>query len=145
LLLILFAVVLFILEIKVTSFGVLTIGGIVSMFLGSVMLFHKPATVFEPAIKISLQVIALATLATAAFFVFVVGLTVKAHRKQVTTGREGMIGAVGIALTNLNPQGQVHVHGEIWQARSDTPIEKDQPIKVLAVSGLQLKVEKSNG
>jgi membrane-bound serine protease (ClpP class) len=145
LLLILFAVILFILEVKVTSFGILTIGGIVAMFLGSVMLFRRPATVFEPAMKISLQVIVLATLATAAFFAFAVGLTVKAHRKQATTGREGMIGKVGIALTNLNPSGRVHVHGEIWQARSDTPIEKDQQVKVLAVSGLQLKVEKMNG
>ncbi|MCI0693844.1 nodulation protein NfeD [candidate division KSB1 bacterium] len=145
LLLILFAVILFILEVKVTSFGILTIGGVVAMFLGSVMLFRRPATVFEPAIRISLQVIILATLATAAFFAFAVGLTVKAHRKQVTTGREGMIGEVGIALTDLNPSGRVHVHGEIWQARSDTPIEKDQPVKVLEVSGLQLKVERSNG
>jgi membrane-bound serine protease (ClpP class) len=56
-----------------------------------------------------------------------------------------MIGEVGIALTNLNPSGQVRVHGEIWQARSDTPIEKDQPVKVLAVSGLQVNVEKLNG
>lgn len=145
LLLILFAVILFILEVKVTSFGILTIGGVVAMFLGSVMLFRKPATIFEPAMKISLQVIILATLATAAFFVFAVGLTVKAHRQQVTTGREGMIGEVGIALTNLNPSGRVRVHGEIWQARSDTPIEKDQPVKVLAVNGLQVKVEKLNG
>ncbi len=145
LLLILFAVILFILEVKVTSFGILTIGGIVAMFLGSVMLFRKPATIFEPAVRISLQVIILATLATAAFFAFAVGLTVKAHRQQVTTGREGMIGEVGIALTNLNPSGQVHVHGEIWQARSDTPVEKDQPVKVLAVNGLQVKVEKLNG
>jgi membrane-bound serine protease (ClpP class) len=145
LLLILFAVILFILEVKVTSFGILTIGGVVAMFLGSVMLFRKPATVFEPAVRISLQVIILATLATAAFFAFAVGLTVKAHRQQVTTGREGMIGEVGIALTNLNPSGQVHVHGEIWQARSDMPVEKDQPVKVLAVNGLQVKVEKLNG
>ncbi len=145
LLLILFAVILFILEVKVTSFGILTIGGVVAMFLGSVMLFRKPATLFEPAVRISLQVIILATLATAAFFAFAVGLTVKAHRQQVTTGREGMIGEVGIALTNLNPSGRVHVHGEIWQARSDTPIEKDQPVKVLAVNGLQVKVEKLNG
>jgi membrane-bound serine protease (ClpP class) len=145
LLLILFAVILFILEVKVTSFGILTIGGIVAMVLGSIMLFRRPATVFEPAMKISLQVIILATLATAAFFAFAVGLTVKAHRKQVTTGREGMIGEVGIALTNLNPSGQVRVHGEIWQARSDTPIEKDQPVKVLAVSGLQVNVEKLSG
>ncbi len=143
LLLILFAIILFILEIKVTSFGILTIGGIVAMFLGSVMLFEKPPTGFAPAIKVSLQIIITATLATAAFFAFAVGLVVKAHRKQATTGREGMIGATGTALTDLTPEGRVQVHGEIWQARSETPIEKGQPIKVLAVNGLQVKVEKS--
>ncbi|MDZ7289051.1 MAG: nodulation protein NfeD [candidate division KSB1 bacterium] len=142
LLLILFAVILFILEVKVTSYGILTIGGIVSMFLGSVMLFNKAPTIFEPAIRISLQIVAVATLATAAFFAFAIGLVVKAHRKQATTGREGMIGEIGTALTNLDPEGRVQVHGEIWQARSDEPIDKGQTVRVLAISGLHLKVEK---
>jgi len=144
LLLILFAIVLFILEVKVTSFGILTIGGVVAMFLGSIMLFRQPANIFEPAIRISLQVIVIATLATAAFFAFAVGLIVQAHRQQATTGREGMIGATGTALTSLTPEGRVQVHGEIWQARSEMPIEKGDSIKVLAVSGLQIKVEKSS-
>jgi len=143
LLLILFAIVLFLLEIKVTSFGILTIGGIVAMFLGSVMMFRQPANIFEPAIRISLQVIVISTLATAAFFAFAVGLVVKAHRQQATTGREGMIGEIGKALTNLEPEGRVQVHGEIWQARSDRPLEKGEAIKVLAVRGLQIKVEKA--
>jgi len=143
LLLILFAIVLFLLEIKVTSFGILTIGGIVAMFLGSVMLFRQPANIFEPAIRISLQVIIISTLATAAFFAFAVGLVVKAHRQQATTGREGMIGEIGRALTNLEPEGRVQVHGEIWQAFSDKPLEKGEAIKVLAVRGLQIKVEKA--
>jgi membrane-bound serine protease (ClpP class) len=143
LLLILFAIVLFLLEIKVTSFGILTIGGIVAMFLGSVMLFRKPETIFEPAVRISLQAVIIATLATAAFFALAVGLVVKAHRHIATTGREGMIGELGTALTSLNPDGRVLVHGEIWQARSDTPIEKGESIKVAGVSGLQIKVEKA--
>jgi membrane-bound serine protease (ClpP class) len=142
LLLILFAIVLFILEVKVTSFGILTIGGIVAMFLGSVMLFRKPETVFEPAVRISVQAIIIATLATAAFFAFAVGLVVKAHRHRAATGREGMIGELGTALTSINPDGRALVHGEIWQARSETPVEKGEPIKVAKVSGLQIKVEK---
>jgi membrane-bound serine protease (ClpP class) len=142
LLLILFAIVLFILEIKVTSFGILTIGGVVAMFLGSIMLFSKPTTIFEPVIKVSLQIIIISTLATAAFFTFTVGLVVKAHRQRATTGREGMMGAIGTALTNLNPEGRVQVHGEIWQAHSEASIEKGEAIKVLSVSGLKVKVEK---
>jgi membrane-bound serine protease (ClpP class) len=144
LLLILFAIVLFILEVNVTSYGILTIGGIVAMFLGSVMLFSKPTSTFEPVIKVSLQIIVASTLITASFFTIALGLAVKAHRKQVTTGREGMIGEIGTALTALNPEGQVQVHGEIWRARSDMPIEKGQEVKVVAVAGLQVKVDKAS-
>jgi membrane-bound serine protease (ClpP class) len=145
LLLILFAIVLFILETQVTSYGILTLGGIVAMFLGSVMLFHKPPTTLEPAIKVSLQIVIAATLLTAGFFSIALGLAMKAHRKQVTTGREGMIGEIGTVLIDLNPDGRVQVHGEIWQAHSEVPIEKGQSIKVVAVNGLQLKVEKLTG
>lgn len=142
LLLILFAIILFILETQITSYGILAIGGIVAMFLGSVMLFSKPTSVFEPVIKVSLQIIIAATLLTAAFFSIALGLAVKAHRKQVTTGREGMIGEIGTTLTALDPEGRVQVHGEIWRAHSETPIKKGLPVKVIAVSGLQIKVEK---
>jgi membrane-bound serine protease (ClpP class) len=144
LLLILFAIILFILETQITSYGILTIGGIVAMFLGSVMLFTKPTSVFEPVIKVSLQIVIAATLLTAAFFSIALGLAVKAHRKQVTTGREGMIGEIGTALTALALEGQVQVHGEIWRAYSDAPIKKGLPVKVIAVSGLQIKVEKAD-
>jgi membrane-bound serine protease (ClpP class) len=143
LLLILFAIILFILETQITSYGILTIGGVVAMFLGSVMLFSKPTFTFEPVIKVSLQVIITATLVTAAFFAFALGLAVKAHRMQVTTGKEGMIGEIGTALTDLKPEGRVQVHGEIWQAHSEIPIEKEQAVKVVAISGLRVKVEKA--
>jgi membrane-bound serine protease (ClpP class) len=129
----------------VTSFGILTIGGIVAMFLGSVMLFRQPGNIFEPAIRISLQLIIIATLATAAFFAFAMGVVAKAYRQPVTTGSEGMIGQVGIALTDINPNGRVRVHGEIWQAHSDAPLEEGQSVRVVAVNGLQIKVEKLIG
>jgi membrane-bound serine protease (ClpP class) len=107
------------------------------------MLFRRPETVFEPVLKISLQAVVAVTLATAAFFAVALHLVVKAHRAQATTGREGMVGATGTALTNIDPEGRVQVLGEIWQARSDTPIEKGQEIRVKALSGLQIKVEKT--
>lgn len=139
--LILFALILFILEVKVTSYGILTMGGIVAMFLGSIMLFSKPMTAFDPVVKVSLRIIVIATAATAAFFVFALGMALKAHRRQVTTGKEGMVGEVGTAFSNLNPSGQVQVHGEIWQASSEVPIRKGERVRVVAVQGMEIMVE----
>ncbi|MDZ7269633.1 MAG: nodulation protein NfeD [candidate division KSB1 bacterium] len=141
-LLILFGVLLFIIEVKVTSYGVLTIGGIVAMFLGSLMLFKQPATDFEPVARLSLQVILAATLATAAFFVFAVGMVVRSQRRPTVTGAEGMIGEIGEALTPIAPLGRVKVHGEIWKARSATPIAAGDTVRVVALEGLLLSVEK---
>lgn len=142
--LILFAIVLFILEVKVTSYGILSIGGVVAMFLGSIMLFSKPVNVFDPVIAVSLRVIIIATLATAGFFAFALGMAFKAHRQQVTTGKEGMIGEIGAAFTNINPatSGKVQVHGEIWQAKSGDTIRKGEQVKVVAINGMEIKVEK---
>jgi membrane-bound serine protease (ClpP class) len=143
--LILFALILFILEIKVVSYSILSIGGVIAMFLGSIMLFSKPVNAFDPVIRISLRVIIIATIATATFFVFALGLAFKAHRRQVTTGKEGMVGELGTAFTNLNPStgGKVQVHGEIWQANSGEPIRKGEQVKVVAVQGMEIKVEKA--
>jgi len=144
--LILFALVLFILEVKVTSFGILSIGGVIAMFLGSIMLFSKPVNAFDPVIKVSLRIIIIATLATAAFFVFALSMAFKAHRRQVITGKEGMIGEVGAAFTNINPAtgGKVQVHGEIWQAKSGDTIRKGEQVKVVALNGMEIKVEKAS-
>ncbi len=141
-LLILFGVLLFILEVKVTSYGALTIGGIVAMFLGSLMLFKEPQTDFEPVAKLSLQVILAATLSTALFFIFAIGMVVRSQRRPAVTGAEGMIGEVGEALTPIAPTGKVRVHGEIWRAKSTTPIESGEKVKVVLIEGLQLTVEK---
>ncbi len=140
LLLILFALVLFILEVKVTSYGILTIGGIVAMVIGSLMLFD---TYEVPALRVSLSVVLAAALTTAAFFVFALGMALKAKRTKPTTGREGLIGEQGIALTRLGPEneGQVKLHGEIWKATAPQPVRKGERIRVTAVHGLMLEVE----
>jgi membrane-bound serine protease (ClpP class) len=141
-LLILFAIILFILEIKVTSFGILTIGGIAAMFLGSMMLFKEPQTDFEPVVSLSKQLVIAATLATAAFFLLTVGMVVKGQRRPAETGAEGMIGEIGRALTAIAPQGKVRVHGEIWKARSGAPIDAGAEVRVVSVKDLEVTVEK---
>ncbi len=142
LLLILLALVLFILEIKITSYGLLSIGGIISMILGSLMLFESPENIANPMFKVSLKLILTFTLATAAFFLFALSMAFKTHRRKVTTGKEGLIGEIGRARTDIDPEGQVQVHGEIWSAYADEPIPSGERIRVVEVDGLQVKVEK---
>ncbi len=142
LLLILLALVLFILEVKITSYGLLTIGGIISMILGSLMLFKSPENLANPMFKVSLKLILTFTLATAAFFLFALSMAFKAHRRKVTTGKEGLIGEVGRARTDINPEGRVQVHGEIWSAYADEPIQSGDKVRVVDVDGLQIKVKK---
>lgn len=142
LLLILFAIILFLLEIKVTSYGILSIGGVIAFFLGALMLFKEPTTDFEPVVRVSKQLIIAATLVTSAFFIFVVGMAVRGQRKPAVTGAEGMIGEIGSALTAIAPTGSVRVHGEIWRAKSEAPISPGDAVRVLSVEGLQIKVAK---
>ena len=139
-LLILFAIVLFILELKITSYGILTIGGIVSMLLGSLMLFRS-----TPAISIYLpiSIILPVVLTISAFFIFAILMAWRTHRKHVTTGKEGLIGEVGVAVSPINPEGEVRVHGEYWKAISDEKIKTNEKVIVTDVeSHLQLKVRK---
>jgi len=138
-LLILFATLLFILEVKITSYGVLTIGGIVSMILGSLMLFRTTPSM---EVHLPLKIILVVTITTALFFIFAVGMAIKAQHRKVTTGREGIIGEVGIAVSKINLEGNVNVHGEYWKAFSDEPIQKGDNIVVEKVDGLKLKVSK---
>jgi len=140
-LLILFATLLFILELKVTSYGILTIGGIVSMLLGSLMLFKSTPSL---TIHLPLTVILAVTLTTSAFFIFAISMALRTYRKKVTTGKEGIIGEVGLAVTNIAPEGQVRIHGEYWKASSNEKIKKNEKVKVINVEGLKLIVEKQN-
>ncbi|RMD92456.1 MAG: nodulation protein NfeD [Calditrichaeota bacterium] len=144
LLLILLAIILFILEIKITSYGLLTIGGIISMLLGSLMLIEQPPKTFAPALSISLSLIVTFVILTALFFIFAIGMAAKTHRKKVTTGPEGIIGEIGVAQTKIAPEGKVNVHGEIWGAFSENSIKKGEKVRVVNVEGLRLKVEKAS-
>ena len=137
-LLILLAILLFVAEVKVTSYGVLTLGGIIAMTLGSLMLFESP----EPAFRIGWDVILPTVLVTAGFFVFVVSFALKAQLRQPTTGQEGLVGMRGKALTAVNPEGKVFVHGEYWNAESDEPIEKGARVEIVSVCELMLTVKK---
>jgi membrane-bound serine protease (ClpP class) len=138
LLLMALAVIFFILEVKITSYGALTIGGIVSLFLGSLMLFESPL----PYMRASLSIIIFVVICMAAFFIFAVGFGLKAQRRKITTGKRGMVGEVGVAKFPLKPEGTVFVHGEIWKAIADEPVEEGEKVIVKEVEHLTLKVTK---
>lgn len=138
LLLIVFAIILFILEIKVTSFGLLTIGGVISMLIGSLMLFDSPL----PFFKVSLRVILPAVIITTLFFSLTVWLAVKAYRRKPVTGSEGLLGLEGEARTDIHQKGQVFIHGELWSAWSDEPIKTGEKVIVEKVEDLKLKVKR---
>ncbi|MBI4682231.1 MAG: nodulation protein NfeD [Nitrospirae bacterium] len=141
LLLIILAIVLFILEIKVTSYGMLSIAGLVSMTIGSIMLFDSPLPFFQLSLKVILPAVILTTL----FFSLTVYLAVKAYRRKPVTGAEGLIGLEGAARTDVHHMGQVFVHGELWQAWSDEPVKAGEKIIVEKVEDLKLKVKKAGG
>ena len=139
LLLILLAIVMFILDVKMATHGALTIGGIISMVIGSLMLFETGG----PMLALSLSVVIPAALITALFFFFTVSLAVRARRRKPVTGVEGLKGAIGVASTAVNSQGMVRVHGEIWSAWSEEPVGQGDKIEVVGVEGLRLKVRKA--
>jgi membrane-bound serine protease (ClpP class) len=136
-LLILVAIVLFIMELKVVSYGMLSVGGIASLFLGSIMLFDSA----EPYYRLSLSLIASVTAFTALFFLVGLGIAIRIHRRRPTTGVEGLIGEEGIVTTALVPEGTVKLHGELWKAVSRGNIETGSRVKVMSVRGMLLTVE----
>lgn len=136
-LLILFAIVLFIAEIKVISHGLLTVGGVVSLVMGSLLLFDSS----EPALRVSLQVLVPTVTLLSLFFIGVISLVVKAQMSKKHTGKEGMEGAEGVAVTEIFEQGQVLINGEYWIAMSDRKIQQGRRIRVKSVERLTLNVE----
>jgi membrane-bound serine protease (ClpP class) len=131
------AIVLFVLEIKVTSHGLLAVGGTVAMLFGSLMLIDSPF----PFMRVSLAVIVPSVLVTTLFFLFAAGMGVRAQRRRVTTGREGLIGLNGIARGAIGAHGgSVFVRGELWNAVSAEVIEDGERVEVLSVDGLLLRV-----
>ena len=138
--LIVFGIILFLLEIKIISHGMLAIGGAVSTFLGSIMLI-RTSSVLE-FVEISWSVIFTSVIITTIFFVFILGLGIKAQRRKPTTGIEGLTGESGDVIEMLKPEGVVRVHGEFWNAESlSGTIEKGSRIRVVKINGLKLFVE----
>ncbi|MFC1564199.1 nodulation protein NfeD [candidate division KSB1 bacterium] len=138
LLLIIIAVILFLMEIKIVSYGLLSIGGIISMTIGSLMLFDSP----YPFLRVSLSVIIPTVIITTLFFLVVVGLAIRAQKRKPTTGKEGMIGERGAATTDFKPEGQVLIHGELWKASSGEEIRKGDKVEVVSVNELHVVVKK---
>ncbi len=136
--LILFGIILFIAEIKVVSHGLLAVGGVISLFLGSLMLIENPTEYM----RISLSVIIPAVLVSAAFFIFAITKAIKARLTKPTTGMEGLIGEIGKASTPIAPEGKVSIHGEFWDVISDQNIERGEKVQVIGVTNLKLKVKK---
>jgi len=142
LLLILLAIILFILEVMIVSHGVLAIGGVIAMVIGSLMLFETPG----PFVRLSLYLILPAVLVTALFFILTISLALKAHRRKPVTGREELIGMEGLAKTDITRDGgMVSIHGELWSAYSGEAIAKDDRVVVEEVRDLKLKVGKKGG
>jgi len=124
-------------EVKVVSHGLLALGGAICLTLGSVLLFQSP----EPALRVSLSVILPMVLTLVCITLIVLNRAVRSLRYPVVTGAQGLIGEIGEAMTDLDPEGTVFVHGENWTARTATPIPRGEKVRVVRVKGLSLEVE----
>jgi membrane-bound serine protease (ClpP class) len=140
--LIAFGIILFLLEIKITSYGMLTIGGILSLMLGSFMLIRDDVTF--PLLQISKTIIITTTVISALFFGFIIGLGLKGQKAKPVTGSEGLIGETGEAITELSPNGTILLHGELWTAEViGGRIEKGEKVKVKGIRDFLVFVEKT--
>jgi len=136
-LLIVLALVMFLLEIKVTSFGMLTLGGAVALVIGGWMLVEGPI----PELRVPLEFILPVALVITLLCAFVVRFAIRAHRSKVSTGQEGLVGKTATVTEELTPQGKVFVHGEIWNAvTAGGPISHGARVKIIGVDELMLTV-----
>ena len=141
LLLILFGVILFITEINVMSYGLLSVSGVISIFLGSTMLIDSD----DPALQISRAILYPTLALTVILSSGIVMLATRTRSLKKLGGMEGMIGETGLVKEVLNPQGRVLVHGELWEAEADTQITEGERVQVDFVQGLRIKVSKVQG
>jgi membrane-bound serine protease (ClpP class) len=140
--LILLAIILFIAEIKVTSYGMLTVGGVISLLIGSMMLIDTSSP-FEKAIEISMSVIITTIIIIAATFSVLSYLVLKAHKRKAMGGESGMIGETGEVFEDIvNGKGMVKVLGELWNAESAEVLQKGDKVKVINVHDLTIKVQR---
>jgi membrane-bound serine protease (ClpP class) len=136
--LLLLALIFFIAEVKVVSHGMLTVAGVISLVLGSLMLFKSP----EPALRVSLELIASLTLFSLAVVGFLLYMARRAFRSPVRTGLEGLVHEQGTARSDLTPHGKVFVHGELWDAVAEEPVTAGETVEVVAVRNLKLAVRR---
>ncbi len=134
--LVILALVLFVAETQVPTFGILTLGGAISLILGVVMLFKD----VEPPMRAATEVVAGTVLAVLVVIVLLSTRSLQVRRTKVTTGQEGLVGEVGVARTDLAPGGKVFVHGEIWTALAEGAVAAGTPVEVAAVEGMTLRV-----
>ena len=139
-LLFILGIVMLVLEVTVTSYGLLAIGGVTAMILGSLFLINQDFPYYQISWSLIFPVVALAV----GFTFLVLRFGFKALRTQTVTGREGMIGLIGSAKTRLAPRGKIFVQGEIWNAISSTTVSKGEPIQVTRVDGLTVHVKPVN-
>jgi membrane-bound serine protease (ClpP class) len=125
-------------ELFVPGFGVLGVGGIVAFILGGILLTSNQ----EPYLRASVPLVVSLGLATGAFFLFALGAGVRAQRRRPVSGREAVVGRVGVAKTDLDPQGTVLVGGEDWTAEAAEPVRAGERVRVVGVEGLRLRVRR---
>jgi membrane-bound serine protease (ClpP class) len=138
LILIFFGILLFVLELKVHSYGALTIGGLVSIILGATMLIDAPI----PEMRITMRTIVMMTLLIAGTMAVLLTMVIRLHRKKPVTGVQGLLQEIGIVQTDIDPEGQIFVHGELWKAVAPYRIPKGDKVKISSIDGLTLHVEK---
>lgn len=136
-LLIVLAIIFFIMEMKIASYGLLSIAGITSLLLGSIMLFENTGT----GMRLSWKVLIPTLVLISGFFVVVSGLVFKSHLSKPRTGAQGLIGEIGVVRESLLPEGKVFVHGELWKAVSKNPIQTGAKVRVVNIVNLVLEVE----
>ncbi len=134
--LIILGIIFFVLELKVASYGLLSVAGAVSIMIGSIMLIDLPSS----WLSLSWQSIAAVVAFSIIFFVGVLSYAAKAQFLKVKTGREGLIGEIGSARTDISPTGKVFVHGELWDAVSDVSIPAGERVRVIALDGMVMRV-----
>jgi membrane-bound serine protease (ClpP class) len=131
------AIVFFILEMKIASYGLLSVAGVISLLLGSLMLFEGEG----PEGRISWGVLTPTLVVISGFFIAVAFLVFRSQASKSVTGSAGLVGEIGVVKQALSPRGKVFVHGELWNAVSRTSIAENAPARVVAVTGLLLEVE----
>jgi membrane-bound serine protease (ClpP class) len=137
-LLIVLSIILFVAEAFVRGFGVLGLGGAVALVFGSILLIDSPNEIMQ----ISTSVIMAGVGTTTVFFFVIIYLVIKTHKSKPVTGKESMIGEIGIVKNELNYEGSILIRGEIWKAYSDQIIKADEKVVVTGFEGLKMKVEK---